>query len=206
MRQFNRPRRFATRPNTNRSQQRAHIWSDIYRILRRVSLAGNRASAEVTRNTPTELARFGAEFNNPGMDKPRPRRWFRFSLRTMFVLVTVLCVWLGYSLNWIRQRREAIAHAHFEKVSIKTTAPIRAPGLLWLFGEPGYDRIWFLFGPADPRDNTPEEFVKAKQLAPLFPEARVVSAAIRTHTPVMPGDPDVVPFPPITSTKHNDHP
>jgi hypothetical protein len=25
---------------------------------------------------------------------PPRRRWFRFSLRTLFVLVTVLCVWL----------------------------------------------------------------------------------------------------------------
>jgi hypothetical protein len=36
------------------------------------------------------------------------RRWYQFSLRTMFVLVTVACVvlaWVGYSLNWIRQRR-----------------------------------------------------------------------------------------------------
>ncbi len=30
------------------------------------------------------------------------RRWLRFSLRTLFVVVTVLCVWLGYELNWIR--------------------------------------------------------------------------------------------------------
>jgi hypothetical protein len=36
-------------------------------------------------------------------------RWFRFSLRTLFVLVTVSCVWLGYHLNWIRERQAFIA-------------------------------------------------------------------------------------------------
>ena len=33
---------------------------------------------------------------------------FRFSLRTLFVVVTVACVWLGYQLNWIRQRHEIL--------------------------------------------------------------------------------------------------
>ncbi len=34
------------------------------------------------------------------------RRWFRFSLRTMFVLVTVIAIFVGYHVNWIRQRNE----------------------------------------------------------------------------------------------------
>jgi hypothetical protein len=40
---------------------------------------------------------------------PTKRRWFRFSLRTMFVLVTVFCVWLGYELNQIHSRKSLIA-------------------------------------------------------------------------------------------------
>ena len=42
----------------------------------------------------TELAPFGNGFDNPSMDDnlPKPRRWFRFSLRTMFVLVTMFCI------------------------------------------------------------------------------------------------------------------
>ena len=39
--------------------------------------------------------------------KPK-RRWFRFSLRTLFVLVTVLCVWLGYQVNLVSQRRDFV--------------------------------------------------------------------------------------------------
>ena len=40
-------------------------------------------------------------------ENPKPRRrWFRFSLRTMLVLVTVISVYLGWAANWKRQRRE----------------------------------------------------------------------------------------------------
>ena len=31
------------------------------------------------------------------------RRWFRFSLRTLFVAVAVFCAWLGYHVNWMHQ-------------------------------------------------------------------------------------------------------
>ena len=33
------------------------------------------------------------------------RRWPQFSLRTLFVVVTVFGCWLGYQLNWIQQRK-----------------------------------------------------------------------------------------------------
>jgi hypothetical protein len=55
--------------------------------------------------TPTlyRSARIGS------MDSPKPnRRWFRFSLRTMLVVVTAICIWLSYCLNWIRQRRDFV--------------------------------------------------------------------------------------------------
>jgi hypothetical protein len=34
-----------------------------------------------------------------------PRRWFRYSLRTMFVVVTLFALWLGWELKFIRDRR-----------------------------------------------------------------------------------------------------
>ena len=88
-------------------------------------------------NALTELARFGDGFDNPGMDKPKPRRWFRFSLRTMFVLVTVVCVWLGYQLNWIRERREVLSSGEVA-VLHRLNSEGGAPRSLWLFGERGY--------------------------------------------------------------------
>jgi hypothetical protein len=37
-----------------------------------------------------------------------PRRWFRYSLRTMFVVVTVFAVWLGWELKFIRDRKAMV--------------------------------------------------------------------------------------------------
>ncbi len=34
----------------------------------------------------------------------RGRRWFAFSLRTLFIVVTMFAVWLGWELNFVRQR------------------------------------------------------------------------------------------------------
>ena len=36
------------------------------------------------------------------------RRWFRFSLRMLLVVVTVLCVWLGFKVNAARRQKEAV--------------------------------------------------------------------------------------------------
>ena len=38
----------------------------------------------------------------------KPRRWFRFSLRTFFGLTTLLAVWLGVQVKWIRDREAAL--------------------------------------------------------------------------------------------------
>ena len=39
------------------------------------------------------------------MTAPPKRRWFRFSLRTMFVVVTIFGVWLGWQLKIVRERK-----------------------------------------------------------------------------------------------------
>jgi hypothetical protein len=33
------------------------------------------------------------------------RRWFQFSLRTLFVVVTVFAIWLGWQLKTVRDRK-----------------------------------------------------------------------------------------------------
>ena len=44
------------------------------------------------------------------MTEPQPKsRWLRFSLRTFFVLLTLLCIWLGLQVNAARRQREARA-------------------------------------------------------------------------------------------------
>jgi hypothetical protein len=80
-------------------------------------------------------------------ENPKPsRRWYRFSLRTMLVLVTLVAVVLGslaYPIHWIRARRTFVAaHAGCEIdatwVNVHDssyTAP--TPWILYLLGEHG---------------------------------------------------------------------
>jgi hypothetical protein len=39
----------------------------------------------------------------------KPRRWLRFSLRTLLVLVTLACIWLGMVVNRAEQQRRTVA-------------------------------------------------------------------------------------------------
>ena len=97
-----------------------------------------------------------------------PRRWFAFRLRTLFVAAVPLCAalaWFAYSLNWIRQRHEALGpwHYRFNQMMSKQSAPARAPGGLWIFGEDGFAELgWSREAPAS------REAVER-----LFPEAKV---------------------------------
>jgi Leucine-rich repeat (LRR) protein len=66
----------------------------------------------------------------------RKRRWFQFSLRTMMVVVTLLCIWLGITANRAnRQRRavETITKAGGEVLyDYQTVTGARPPGPEWL--------------------------------------------------------------------------
>lgn len=113
--------------------------------------------------------------------KPK-RRWGRFAASSVVLLVAALA-WVGYSLNWIRQRHEALAippdeAAWLEKVAEDPTLgnvsfrwyreaqsvgnPANAPAMLWLFGERGHSLIY-----------TRSDYMVAP-LQGLFPEACVM--------------------------------
>jgi len=91
-----------------------------------------------------------------------PRRhWYQFSLRTMFVVITLVSIplaWVGYSLNWIPQREEAR-----RRYQGMVGGKIQAPAGLWLFGETAYDSFEWR-GP-------PESVEQAQR---LFPEATLL--------------------------------
>ena len=90
-------------------------------------------------------------------------RWFQFQLRTLLIGMTLLslpCAWVGYSLNWIRQRHEALASRRVWDFS--GSARTTAPGGLWLFDEPGVIGIFCV----------PEQTEFAQR---LFPEAAIQS-------------------------------
>lgn len=91
----------------------------------------------------------------------KPKRRFQFSLRTMFVVVTLISIplaWVGYSLNWIWHRHAALQQPYTHS-SIHKAAPI-APAGLWMFGEKGVGHV----------TSTPE---RMEELRKLFPEAVV---------------------------------
>jgi hypothetical protein len=112
-------------------------------------------------------------------------RRLRFGLRTMFVAVMVFACWVGYQVNWIRQRNELLArpdvfHSRFPFVSGNLvieppTQSQRAPGVLWILGEKGVHSLQLPVSPerfetldcAECR----EEIRHAKS---LFPEAVTV--------------------------------
>jgi hypothetical protein len=52
------------------------------------------------------------------------RRWFRFSLRTLLVAITLFGLWLGYYINWIHQRQQARAVEDREAVEIQDNVEI----------------------------------------------------------------------------------
>ena len=110
---------------------------------------------------------------------PTPRRrYFRFELRTMFVVLTVFSLWLGYHANWIRQRHSLIdapeqtgVEPEYEVAlqSMSLRAPLQvetkdAPWpLLWL-GERGVYTLYI-------RDDIPK--AKVTRIRALFPEAEI---------------------------------
>ena len=57
---------------------------------------------------------------------PAPkRRWFRFSLRTLFVVVTVLCLWLGWNVHQVQQRKEWLEYIQANGAAIWSEEPPR---------------------------------------------------------------------------------
>lgn len=88
----------------------------------------------------------------------------RFSLRTLFVLITLISLplgWSAYQLNWIRQRQE-FAQQHFSDRLWHPgwTRPLAEPPWpLKVFGDPGYTLFDFRLQQSD-----------AKRTRELFPE------------------------------------
>ena len=90
------------------------------------------------------------------------RRWYSFSLRTLFVLVTVLGVflgWLAVQVKWIRDRHEVMSrpgdrlHGYLGQT--------KAPWSIRIFGEQGHE---WVFAPYSEMD----------RMHALFPEAQVM--------------------------------
>jgi hypothetical protein len=72
-------------------------------------------------------------------DETPPRRWPRYTLRTLFVVVTVVCVWMSWRVNQFRVRER-----HF-RTTTAGYVPARDASVIpisWrLMGARAFDRI-----------------------------------------------------------------
>jgi hypothetical protein len=103
-----------------------------------------------------------------------PKRRWSYSLRTLFAVVTVLGVALGwgaYSLNWIEQRHSLCGQAAY---MLGGSDDGTAPGLLWLFGEQGFARMRIKFE-GDPKEAELNERQREilKRLRQAYSEAEI---------------------------------
>jgi hypothetical protein len=111
----------------------------------------------------------------------KPRNWLRFAfnLRILFAVTTLIAVWFGYHMNWIRQRQAALAwieeQAEFWKdVPVQQGARLgrNAPWRIRILGADGVAHVLIVV-----RKN--ELASKERELKRLFPE----TSAIYTVTP-----------------------
>jgi hypothetical protein len=107
------------------------------------------------------------------MDEKTRRRWFRFGLRTLFVVVAVFAAmfgWVQSQRRWIRDRQEALdwvqqsTRWNVTNTNDRTGLPLG----LRLLGERPMERFW-----VSARWLPEEERYRIEQLRSLFPEARV---------------------------------
>jgi hypothetical protein len=111
-------------------------------------------------------------------ETPRRRR-FQFTLRTIFVVVTLfglLSTWAAYQLRWVSQRQAFLDQPHlfaeFNNTPPTTinkrgnSWPVWAPRGLWLLGDRGVVSVWI---PPDAYSH--ENYQEAVR---LFPEALIL--------------------------------
>ena len=106
----------------------------------------------------------------------QPRRWFRFSLRTLFVLLTLFGVWLGWNLPQVRKREAMLRYLNMPssplpRASITpghTDKPWKTMPYSWyLLGAEPIETI-LVYGSLTAAD--------LRELERLFPEADVIES------------------------------
>lgn len=90
------------------------------------------------------------------------RRWFRYSLRTMFVVVTVFAVWLGWELKFVNARRNFPGTALMSRETEEGQHP---PFWRRWLGDEAVSAWYF-------PNNAPDDLLsRARE---LFPESRII--------------------------------
>ncbi len=115
-------------------------------------------------------------------------RWFQFKLRTLMIVVTILAVFLGYPINWMRQRHNFLIQvdrsgSFYRRGPVvgpvtAQSKPAEAPLLLRVFGERGQERIVVSINDAAKEglnEDSQELLNSAKR---LFPEAELLTVYV----------------------------
>src|SRR5689334_17732400 len=97
----------------------------------------------------------------------------RYRLRTLLIIVTLISIWLGYHLRWIRQRESAIRWiesqaSYWDDVPIQQGA-IESASPPWRIASLGAPGVKIISVMAKKHEKEP----KQKELERLFPEAKV---------------------------------
>jgi hypothetical protein len=120
------------------------------------------------------------------------RRWLRFSLRSLMVVMTLLGVWMGRQLSWVRERdvllEEVLARgdAWVDETPARWQTPARLP-LGWrVFGAQPLATIWihnrgFDKGEAQVANEFLMGSTEARRLRAAFPEAYIHIKQYRGH-------------------------
>jgi hypothetical protein len=108
------------------------------------------------------------------------RRWFRFSLGTMFLVTTSVAVWLGWELRFIRERKsklEPLSAADYYRAS-----DFDKDAIAFVSANVGYkkrvaipwSRSWLGDEPMLCIFLTPDKPPSEEEMRKLFPEAVIV--------------------------------
>jgi hypothetical protein len=99
------------------------------------------------------------------------RRWFRYSLRTLFVVVTVFGIWLGWNLHEVNERSRMAGWIAAEGGSVNKGPPPRPwKTMPWSWFVLGADPVsTIVFGGSD--RYTRDDLRRAEA---LFPEADII--------------------------------
>ena len=100
---------------------------------------------------------------------------FRFTIRALLVLMTLLAIWLGYSMNWIRQRRQLIESGVVTPYIPSNGAHTVTPGWLGILGERGYTHLMI---------DVPHGNAEFHRIQALFPEAKCGGIITQSGNPL----------------------
>jgi len=98
------------------------------------------------------------------------RRLFRYSLRSLFALVTIFCIWLGIQVKWVQDRHTEWQWAlEYPGGGFMGDDPPEKPfpWILKMLGETPHHNTLVIFG------MTEADVERARRLGKLFPEAYV---------------------------------